>query len=101
MNNLNETEEQLFEIENQYWMNMNSDLESLEKDERFQRLILQGYFKDKAVDGVSLLARDDIVDNGRRSSVMEDLIAVSSLQDHFIMIKNLGAIPPEEEEEME
>jgi hypothetical protein len=101
MNNLNETDEQLFEVENQYWKNMNSDLESLEKDVRFQRLILQGYFKDKAVDGVSLLARDDIVDNGKRSAVMEDLIAVSSLQDHFIMIKNLGATPSDDEEEME
>lgn len=100
MNNLNEqTEEQLYEVENQYWVDMKSDLDSLEKDPRFQRLILQGYFKDKATDGVSLLARDDIVRNGERSAVMEDLIAISSLQDHFIMIKNLGYVPPETDDE--
>lgn len=100
MNNLNEkTEEQLYEIENQYWVDMKNDLDSLEKDPRFQRLILQGYFKDKAIDGVSLLAKDDVIRNGERTAVMEDLIAVSSLQDHFIMIKNLGHVPAETDDE--
>lgn len=97
MNNLEQTEKQLIEVENQYWRDMLGCLTRLEKHPDFQKLILEGYFKDKAVDGVSLLARDDIVQTGKRSQVMEDLIGVSSLQDHFITIKNLGYVPTDEE----
>lgn len=94
MNNLNE--EEILEVENQYWVNMWNDLCSLKEDERFKRVILDGYFKDKAINGVSLLARDDVVSNGHRSAVMEDLIAISSLEDFFISIENLGSIPAED-----
>ena len=94
MNNLNE--EEILEVENQYWVNMWNDLRSLKEDERFKRVILDGYFKDKAIYGVSLLARDDVVSNGHRSAVMEDLIAISSLEDFFISIENLGSIPAED-----
>lgn len=94
MNNLNE--EEILEVENQYWVNMWNDLRSLKEDERFKRVILDGYFKDKAINGVSLLARDDVVSNGHRSAVMEDLIAISSLEDFFISIENLGSIPAED-----
>lgn len=94
MNNLNE--EEILEVENQYWVNMWNDLRSLKEDERFKRVILDGYFKDKAINGVSLLARDDVVSNGHRSAVMEDLIAISSLEDFFISIENLGSITAED-----
>lgn len=94
MNNL--SEEEILEVENQYWVNMWNDLRSLKEDERFKRVILDGYFKDKAINGVSLLARDDVVSNGHRSAVMEDLIAISSLEDFFISIENLGSIPAED-----
>lgn len=89
MNNLNE--KQIIAAENQYWVDMVESLERLHQNEDFKRVILQGYFQDKAINGVSMLAQDSVVDGGRRSAVMEDLIAVSSLQDHFITIRNLGA----------
>lgn len=60
---------------------------------------MEGYFKDKAINGVSLLAQDAIIANGHRTAVMEDLIAISSLQDFFITIENLGTTPPDEDEE--
>jgi hypothetical protein len=97
MNNLKD--EQVVEIENKYWADMWKDLESLKTDARFKRLILEGYFKDKAVNGVSLLAQHAIVSGGHRSSVMEDLIAISKLEDFFITIENLGALPSEEDED--
>ena len=99
MNNL--TEDQLVEVENQYWVDMNASLERLKGNKDFQRVILDGYFKDKAINGVSLLAQDAIVANGHRSAVMEDLIAISSLEDFFITIENLGASIPEDEEDEE
>lgn len=93
------TDEQLLMVENEYWVTMNNALERLKENKDFQTVILNGYFKDKAINGVSLLAQDSIVENGRRTAVMEDLIAISSLEDFFITIENLGTIPPESEEE--
>lgn len=98
MNNLSEkTQEQLFEIENQYWVDMKTSLDILHNNPHFQRVILEGYFKDKAINGVSLLARDETVRAGERTAVMEDLIAISSLEDHFMTIRQLGYTPPESE----
>lgn len=81
------------------WVNLNKDLTELEKDPRFQRLIIQGYFRDFAVNQTSMLASDSTIREGKRGVIVEQLIAVSHLQDHFITIKNLGSLPPEEEEE--
>lgn len=97
MNNLNDA--QILEVENQYWADMWASLQRLRENQDFKRLILEGYFKDKAVNGVSLLAQDGIVQGGHRSAVMEDLIAISSLEDYFVTIENLGTIPTEIEEE--
>lgn len=92
------TEQNLIEVENRYWADMWDALERLHENKDFQRVILQGYFKDKAVNGVSLLAQDAIVRNGQRTAVMESLIAISQLEDYFITIQNLGSIPPEDED---
>ena len=92
-------DQQIVEVENQYWADMWAALERLQQNKDFQKVVLEGYFKDKAVNGVSLLAQDGIVQGGHRTAVMEDLIAISSLQDHFITIENLGTIQPDEDEE--
>jgi hypothetical protein len=97
MNNLND--QQVLEVENRYWADMWASLERLKENKDFQRVILEGYFKDKAINGVSLLAQDGIVQGGHRTAVMEDLIAISSLEDFFMTIENLGTIPTEEDEE--
>jgi len=95
----NQTNDDFILAENQYWIQMCKDLEGLEKDERFQRVILDGYFKDKAINQVSLLATDYIRRSGKRPEVMEELVAISALQDFFATIKNLGS--PQIEEEVE
>lgn len=88
MNNQDELET----IENQYWVDQAQALARLEKNEDFKKVILTGYFKDKAIDGVSLLANDGIKRAGARGDVMETLVAISTLEDHLSTIKNLGAI---------
>lgn len=93
------SEQELLTIENNYWVGLAQDLEGLEQDPRFQRLILEGYFKDKAVNGVSLLALDSTRQAGVRSLIMEELVAVSALQDYFMTIKNLGSVPDTDEDE--
>ena len=99
MNNLND--QQILEVENRYWADMWSSLERLKENKDFQRVVLEGYFKDKAVNGVSLLAQDAIVAGGHRTAVMEDLIAISSLEDFFVTIENLGTMPTDEDDDVE
>ena len=67
-------------------------LQRLEKNKDFQTVILEGYFRDKAVNGVSMLAEPSIKQQGQRGDIMEDMVAISNLQYHFKMIKNLGSI---------
>jgi len=93
------TDEQLLEAENSYWTKKWERLERLHQNDDFKDLILEGYFKDKAVDGVSMLAHDSVIKSGKRGEIMESLVAISHLQDHFIMIQNLGSIPEYDEDE--
>ena len=74
-----------------YYVGMKQALDRLETNPDFQKVILDGYFKDKAVNGVSLLATNYVRKNGLRPEVMESLVAISQLQDYFISIKQLGA----------
>ena len=99
MNNLEQ--EQLIETENNYWAGLNKDLTELENDPRFQRLILNGYFKDFVVNQTSMLANDSIIREGKRGVIVEQLVAVSHFQDHLMTIKNLGSVPSEDDDESE
>ena len=53
-----------------YYVGMKQSLERLETNPDFQKVILDGYFKDKAVKGVSMLATTYIKRNGLRADVM-------------------------------
>lgn len=86
-------------VENQYWVSMHESLERLKRNDDFKRVILDGYFKDKAINGVSLLATDYVKKNQLRAEIMEQLVAVSNLEDYFATISNLGTIPDETDEE--
>ena len=97
MNNLND-EQQILEVENQYWAELWASLERLKDNKDFQKVILEGYFKDKAINGVSLLATDYVIQNNKRTDVMESLIAISRLEDYFITIENLGTVSEDDEE---
>lgn len=99
MTNLQTDEQEIMQVENAYWIEMKEALDKLHDNPEFKKVILEGYFKDKAVNGVSLLALDSIKQGGHRTDVMEDLIAISSLQDYFATIQNLGTIPDDEEYE--
>ena len=73
-----------------HYVGLKQALERLEQNPDFQKLILEDYFKNKPINGVSLLATDYIKKNGLRGEIMEDLVAVSKLQDYFLNIKRLG-----------
>ena len=82
-----------------YYVGMRQALERLENNPDFQKVVLDGYFKDKAVNGVSMLASGYIKKNGLRADIMESLVAISQLQDYFITVKQLGAEDDSEDED--
>ena len=97
----NKTENEIFMIENEYWKNLYESLERLKRNKDFKAVILEGYFKDRAINGVSLLAMDRIKQMGVRPDIMESLVAISALQDYFITIENMGSAPVEDDDDNE
>jgi hypothetical protein len=91
----------LLMVENEYWVTMHDALERLEQNEDFKKVIQIGYFRDKAVNGVSLLATDYVKQAGARGDIMEQLVAISQLEDYFAVIHNLGTVPTDAEDDEE
>ena len=84
-----------------YYVGQKQALDRLETNPDFKKVILEGYFRDKAVNGVSLLATDYVRKNGLRAEIMENLVAISNLQDHFLTIKKMGTEPEDDDIEDE
>ena len=80
-----------------YWVGMRQALERLEANPDFKKVILEGYFKDRAVNAVSALSSQYVRKSGTRGELMEELNAISQLQQHFIIIKSMGAEAPDDE----
>lgn len=91
----NQTAENELTVDTNYFVGMRQALDRLEQNPDFVKVVLEGYFKNEAVRGVSLLANDSIRQRGARPEVMERLVAISSLQDFFLTIKSMA--PTEEE----
>jgi len=83
----------------EYWANLKDALERLEKNEDFKSVVMESYFKDFVYNQTSMLAHDYTRAQGTRPVLMEQLVAVSALQDYFRTVKMLGSQMPEEDEE--
>lgn len=62
----------------------------LEKNKDFQKVILEGYLKNKALASVSMLGVDTVVKRGERSLVIEDLVAISNFNQYLLLVKAFG-----------
>lgn len=96
MNNLEQQHQERMDAETEHWVDMNNALSELEKNPHFKKVVLEGYFTNMAVNQVSLLAADHTIREGKRTDIMESLIAISRLQDYFLTIKSLGTVMPED-----
>lgn len=80
-------QEELLTVDNtevlEHAIEMGEALIALKKNKHFQKLILEGFLKEKVQASVSLLAVPQIKDAGRRSDIMEDLVAASNLSYFF------------------
>lgn len=80
-----------------YWVGMRQALERLEANPDFKKVVLEGYFKDRAVNAVSAMASNYVRKSNTRGELIEELNAISQLQQHFIIIKSMGAEAPDDE----
>ena len=85
-----ENTEELETVDVSYWADQLDALERLEKNPDFQKIIVKGYTEQKALDSVSMLAVPSTKKQGHRPDVMEDLVAISNLQYHLFMVRQLG-----------
>ncbi|MDA3821421.1 MAG: hypothetical protein PF450_02250 [Bacteroidales bacterium] len=88
MSNQNENVE-LETTEIEHYIDMGQALDRLKDNPDFKKVILDGYFKDKALDSVSLLSVPAIKKRGERGDIMEDLVAISNLQFFFMTIDQM------------
>lgn len=98
---INQAKEMLETTDNSYAVMMYEALSRLHDNPDFQKVILEGYFKDEPVRLTSLLATDYIRREGVRPVLMEKLVAISTLEDYFQTIIQLGNVPDDEEDEGE
>lgn len=83
--------DELESVDNSYWVELDKALKRLLKSEDFKKVILEGYLKDKALSGVSLLGRSDVKKRGERPDVIEELVSVANLQQYlFTVIPSLA-----------
>lgn len=73
-----------------YHIEMLEALERLEKNKDYIKVIEDGYFRDETLRTTSLLASYDIKSKGLRPELMENLIAISNLQNYLETVRNLG-----------
>ena len=66
-------------------------LERLKENPDFKVVVLDGYLKEKAIEFTSLLATDYVRRNNLRSTIFEQLAAISCFGEYLHMIENLGA----------
>lgn len=82
---------ELESVDNSYWVELDKALKRLLKSEDFKKVILEGYLKNKALSGVSLLGRGDVKKRGERPDVIEELVSVANLQQYlFTVIPSLA-----------
>lgn len=88
MSNPAQTEEELLSINMDFAIEMGEALKRLSKNGDFKKIITNGYLRDKVMASVSLLAVPQILAEGRRGNIMEDITAASNLQFFLRMIEN-------------
>lgn len=106
MSNQEQAQVELETIEQEHNLIMGEAYLRLQKNPDFQKVIVEGYLKEKVMASVSLLAVPQIMDQGKRPGVFEDIIAASNLSYFFKTVEAFyeGALNPclsdEEEEEL-
>ena len=98
--NQDQTDVQLEQVEQEeveQWVSLYESFTRLKANEDFQKLILDGFIKDKSEMHVSQLATEYVRKAGIRGSIMEELVGISVLQNYFNTVVNMGSFSSEYE----
>lgn len=88
-------EREILTVSNNYWVEMKQSLDRLRENADFKKVILEGYFKDRAVNGVSMLSAPSS-DSVKKKELLDEMMAISNLVWYFKMLDHMGSISGEE-----
>lgn len=86
----NVDEKEVLTVENNYWVGLKLALDRLRENADFKAVILEGYFKDRAVNGVSMLCAPNS-DGNKRKEILDEMMAISNLTWYLKMIDHMGS----------
>lgn len=92
----NVDEREIITVENNYWLGMKQDLDILRATPAFKNVVENGYFRDRAVNAVSMLCAPS-TDANRRKELLDEMYAISNLQWYFKMLDHMGTSDDSEE----
>jgi hypothetical protein len=81
----------------QYFKQMSSDLDSLNNNPAFKRVIIDGYLRDRAANVTSMLSTAHVKKAGTRNELFEVLVGISGFQQYLLTIHAMGAQVDDEE----
>lgn len=90
-----EDEREILTVENNYWVGLKQSLDRLRANPDFKAVILEGYFKDRAVNGVSMLCAPGS-EGLKRKELLDEMLAISNLVWYFKMLDHMGSTDEEE-----
>jgi hypothetical protein len=81
---------ELVSVDNGYWVAMKNSYTTLQSKQAFNTLVVDGYIKEKTAELVQALIDPYVVQNGLRTKVLEQLVAVARLKEYFHTIRAMG-----------
>lgn len=88
-------EKEILTVENNYWVGLKLALDRLRENADFKAVVLEGYFKDRAVNGVSMMCAPNS-DANKRKDLLDEMYAISNFTWYLKMIDHLGSLSEEE-----
>jgi hypothetical protein len=81
---------ELISADNGYWVAMKNSYTTLQSKQAFNTLVVDGYIKEKTAELVQALIDPYVMQNGLRTKVLEQLVAVARLKEYFHTIRAMG-----------
>jgi len=88
-------EKEILTVENNYWVGLKLALDRLRENADFKAVVLEGYFKDRAVNGVSMMCAPTS-DGNVKKDLLDEMMAISKVIWYFKMIDHMGSTSEEE-----
>lgn len=81
---------ELISADNGYWVALKNSYTTLQLKQAFNTLVVDGYIKEKTAELVQALIDPYVMQQGLRTKVLEQLVAIARLKEYFNTIRAMG-----------